>query len=412
MRIGILTFHKSYNYGAFMQCYSLVKKIESDFPNVDVEVIDYTTQSIIKNYDLSIYGYLIGDNFTKEFGPVVKMKKFISRFLELISGHSSISKMKVRNNHFKKAWSFLPLSKHEIVSDDYHKLSDKIKDEYDAVIVGSDAVWNWNVRGFPNAYFLNNVIGAKKLSYAASSYGQDYTAVTENQRTYLKEAWSKYSYIGVRDSPTENFLKSVNNNLQVSRNCDPTVLLDMDKIPVEMETIEKKLIKAGINPDRPIIGIMGSDWITKEVKSLFGSDYQIVSVYKPNRYADAFLYDLTPFEWAKVFSLFTITFTHFFHGTLLSLKNLTPTIPIEPTSNYSSKFDTKIIDLLKRTDLLDCHFTKDYLDENGWEHLKTKALDIINSPIKDKIKAAMDKEALSYVSFQKALMEIQINKYS
>ena len=41
MRIGILTFHRSINYGAFMQCYALSHELMSRYPEHQVEVIDF-----------------------------------------------------------------------------------------------------------------------------------------------------------------------------------------------------------------------------------------------------------------------------------------------------------------------------------------------------------------------------------
>ena len=50
--------------------------------------------------------------------------------------------------------------------------------EYDVIIVGSDAVWNWQIRRFPNPYFLGDGCNAIRMSYAASSFGQDYLKIT------------------------------------------------------------------------------------------------------------------------------------------------------------------------------------------------------------------------------------------
>ena len=41
MRIGILTFHKAINYGAYLQAFSLSNKLQEQFPNHEVEIIDY-----------------------------------------------------------------------------------------------------------------------------------------------------------------------------------------------------------------------------------------------------------------------------------------------------------------------------------------------------------------------------------
>ena len=41
MRIGILTFHKPVNYGAFLQAFSLSERLKKEFPEAQVEVVDY-----------------------------------------------------------------------------------------------------------------------------------------------------------------------------------------------------------------------------------------------------------------------------------------------------------------------------------------------------------------------------------
>ncbi len=69
MRIGILTFHRSINCGAVMQCYSLSKKLQQEFPDAVVEVIDYHMPKIAASYKVSLKQYLKGGNF------IIKLKK-------------------------------------------------------------------------------------------------------------------------------------------------------------------------------------------------------------------------------------------------------------------------------------------------------------------------------------------------
>ena len=40
MKIGILTFHQSVNNGAVMQAYSLSKRLKSEYPNDEIEIIN------------------------------------------------------------------------------------------------------------------------------------------------------------------------------------------------------------------------------------------------------------------------------------------------------------------------------------------------------------------------------------
>ena len=44
MNIGILTFHRAVNYGAFLQSYSLCKALNRE-SDIKAEVIDYSMQS-------------------------------------------------------------------------------------------------------------------------------------------------------------------------------------------------------------------------------------------------------------------------------------------------------------------------------------------------------------------------------
>ena len=57
IRVGILTFHKSINYGAFMQSYSLAKRLEKDFANCQIEIIDYMTRRMHDNYSKNKWIY-------------------------------------------------------------------------------------------------------------------------------------------------------------------------------------------------------------------------------------------------------------------------------------------------------------------------------------------------------------------
>lgn len=379
-KIAIIAYHKSYNYGAFIQCYSLAHKLQNDFPDHAVEVIDYMSLSALIIYQ----------------NQINSLSRWIRQPFAQI-------KLKKRNHIFDISQNYLPLSSYSLISDSYNILFDNIRNKYDIIISGSDMVWNWNARGFPNAYFLNSNLGAKKMSYAASSYGQDFTQVSTEQSLYLKEAWSDFVYLGVRDKATEEFIKSVNIKLQPVHNCDPAFLLDLKSLPVNMDSLKNKLIKAGVNFNKPLIGIMGNNELGKNIKKLFSKKFQIIAVYKPNNSADIFLNDLNPFEWARVFSFFTITITHFFHGTLLSLLNTTPTIIVEESSSYAKKFDTKIKDVLQRLDLMDLYFTKEELDSKGWSILEQSAHNLINNFPIDKIKSNMENEAKAYDDFKNAL---------
>lgn len=393
-KIGILTFHRSYNYGAFMQCYTLTNKIQSDFPDAIVEVIDYITCPALTGYEKEKSAY-----------P--------SRFTKMLDA---------RNKAIADAQDrYLSLSEYKLISDDYEELFKKIKDRYDVVIVGSDAVWNWNGKGFPNAYFLGGDLGAVKMSYAASAHLLDYKKMTSDQNIKLKEILADFSYIGVREDSAKDMIKCADSSLTVYRNCDPTVLLDIATVPVDMVQLKEKLQSKGVDFSKPIIGLMAGVPYGKMIKKYYKDKVQIVALYTPNKYADVYLYDLDPLEWSRVFSLFNVTVTHFFHGTMLSLRNLTPVIPIENTSEYNTAYITKIKYAMYNMGLDEFHVTwkskKSILhrglrkygvikDKKFWYAVCKKIDGIIENPPTEKIRLALEKEAETYNSFHKSLEKI------
>lgn len=334
MKIGILTFHRSYNYGAFMQCFSLSTRLKKELPNATIEVIDYSSGYAMKGYEDAINN----------------------------ADTKTAKKLILRNESFHKCQEQLPLSCKRIVSDNVDEITQYLNDHYDAVVVGSDAVWNWICRGFPNIYFLKDYKG-KKFSYAASAHGQIFHDISEDQKEYLKQSFEGFQYIGARDVTTEELVHFVCPKKTVYHNCDPTMFLNLHDVPCDMEELKRKMEARGVDFSRPLIGLMAGEGLGYELRKHYKKKCQIVALYEPNKYADVYLYDLSPFEWAHVFSLFKVTVTHFFHGTMLSLVNHTPVIPIEYSSAFSSIHKTKIQDLMERIGLSSWRFVIDTQNE-------------------------------------------------
>lgn len=395
-KIGILTFHRAYNYGAYMQCYSLCKKTQELFPDDIVEVIDYSSQKMIRFYDTSIKkdGSIISLN--NNVKDILKSYKQIGKKIVYLTKYKKRRFEALRNKEFDSAIKSLPLSNDSLISDDLEQATSFLSEKYDVIIVGSDAIWNDIQTSFPNIYYLCGVDTKEKFSYAASSHGMDYTKKTEQEIKYLREAMNDFFFIGVRDAATMSFLDTLNLDAKVSHTCDPTIFLDMEQLPVDLDMLRIKLIESGVDFGRPIIGLMCDEWLAKDIKKYFSKEFQLVSVYTYNPYADVCLPNLSPFEWSKVFSFFDVTITHFFHGTLLSLKNNTLTIPIERETPYSRKFDTKIKDVMTRLGLLDYYFTYNQLNATNWEEVlysiksnkKTRFSDKIENAIRSESKTA------------------------
>lgn len=393
MKIGILTFHRSINYGAFMQCFSLITRLKKDFSDCVFEVVDFTPERVINSYS-----NIINQAKTEE-----RRRQYTER-----------------SRAFQEVYPYLNLSPQRLETDNYYEIADYLNQHYDVVIVGSDAVWNWTTRGFPNVYFLNDYHGVK-FSYAASAHGLHYKNMTQEQRSYLQKAFNDFSYIGVRDVTTENMVRYVFPEKRIYHNCDPTAFLNLDNVPCDMSILRNKMEKHGVDFSKPLVGIMTGGTIGREIKKKYGNKIQIVAVCDYNPYADVYLYDLTPFEWAHVFSFFKLTLTCFFHGTMLSLKNGTPVIPIETLNSFSAVYTTKISDLLNRLELTEWREEINHLscnklqrvfyhfglktDKDLWERVFDRMNLFLKNDYSEIIFKKMNQEAKYYDSFHEALRE-------
>lgn len=409
MKIGVLTFHRAYNYGAFLQCYSLVTNIKRAFPDATVEVIDYMSENMSAYYKTDLLSLAWGRSTSN---TPLSLRMHLSRLkqfcLRVKSDSTYVSQLKARNECFEKALSRLPLSKESIVSDDYDKSISFLNSlGYDVIVVGSDAVWNDYQTNIPSIYYLDSKIDAKKLSYAASSFGMDFKVKSADELKEIGEKMKGFDFIGVRDCATEEYVSLAAPEKEFSHTCDPSVVLDLNDEVFDDKAVKQKLIAAGIDLNKPVYGIMGADWLGKIARDVIGEDAQLVAIYSANKYANCYIADLSPFEWAKIFSFFTMTFTHFFHGTLFSLRNGTPTMSIDWSNDYSKKYDTKIKDVLKRLGLSDYHFSKEFAEEN-LDKLREHYNKVMKNmqTEKERIGAAINVEKETFSRFCDALSNI------
>lgn len=411
-KIGIMTFHKAYNYGAFLQSYSLQKKVNSIARKSKTEIIDYCSQNMMDYYKTDIKSIVFGN----ERFSFSSIRKYLSNLKQLLINSKYdkkyIKHIRIRNNMFEDVYYRLNLSERRCISDEWEEIKNFLKQQnYDVIIVGSDAVWNDYQTCLPNPYYLDSEMSAYKLSYAASSYGMDYTVKSSKESELILKKVKDFRYIGVRDLATHNYMKKIGITSNIYHNCDPSIFLDLNEKEFDREKVKLKLQSRGVDFERPLYGIMGENWLGAIVREMLGEDAQIVSLYIPNKYSDMWLYDLNPFEWAVVFSFFTATFTHFFHGTIFSLKNLTLTFCVEWQGDYAQKYDTKIQDLLKRLDLTDLYFTKEQV-EKDYSILFEKMKENLGNQYeyKQRVKHAIENEekyAESFLNVLKDCLEVK-----
>ncbi len=196
MKIGILTFHESDNYGAVLQAYALATSLAKY--NVDSEFISFEKKSEMPS----------------------ETEKAVSPFLKKINQEKA-----KRSSHFDEFRSKYLSCSSPVPRDQALKLNQ----EYDLFLVGSDQVWNLRIPDADERFFLPFAEKEKRFSYAAS-FGEK--ELPEGVSEWCGKELSKFSMISVREEEGKELIQKLINR-DVSVCLDPTLLLE----PSEWDTL-------------------------------------------------------------------------------------------------------------------------------------------------------------------------------
>ena len=303
MNIGILTFHRAVNYGAFLQSYSLCKALNRE-SDIKAEVIDYSMQSAWNYYDVGAW------NLKKKIGSIMELaylKKQNAVFAESVNRNKGV------------------FSNDLLVSDNMEEFRSFVKSRYDAIVVGSDEVWkicSW--RRFPNPYFLIGDYGCRKISYAAS-FGKTIN-LTANDEKKMRDYLADFEVLSVRDRFAYDYLNRNKIGNHVMLSCDPSFLYDFKE---ELNNCSNPLRDGSIKIDKnkKTVIVMVDDKSAETIRKQLKGEYNLVSLYRKHKgYIN--VTDVDPFCWLKIISEADFVLTCFYHCMCFSICNNTPFIAI------------------------------------------------------------------------------------
>lgn len=198
-KIGILTFHKSINYGSVLQSWALSKVISKGFV---VEIIDYEPQ----NYEFLYANYRQWNSWNN-----------IKYNLKRMPLSSALNNQQQLFKKFRDKQ--LPLSRKKY---NYNNGCD-IKEEYKGIVVGSDQVWNIRAKDCDPIFFLPFNYSGNKVSYACSINDTDYTE--KNLPSNLASEICDFDFISIREESGKNKLEQfIAKQKKVYTLLDPTLL--------------------------------------------------------------------------------------------------------------------------------------------------------------------------------------------
>ncbi|MCR5837302.1 MAG: polysaccharide pyruvyl transferase family protein [Lachnospiraceae bacterium] len=335
MKVGVLTYHRSHNYGAYLQAYSLSHAINA-IEGFECELINYNLESEDEIYKKRKYKR-----------PIYYFEYF------------------KQDKMFERLQSEQLLSGDLILDNDYTGTLEKISKDYDVLVVGSDEIWRIATRGFPNIYWLPLNTKAKKMSYAASGR-MKIDNLSTDVRTKLGELYSDFDYIGVRDSLTKKMVEGVTDNIQAEINCDPAFLYDRFGRKSELKQKLRERLK--VEGDKKIVAVMyDRPNIITRLRKILGKDYCFVCIARPMWNADRNLTAVTPFEWVDIIGGADYLVSSYFHGMVFAINQNTPFSVIDRRANKSNCETSKLYDLLGRIDLLDKYYCASDMSEKDYE---------------------------------------------
>lgn len=334
MRICILSMQRVPNFGSLLQCYSLKKILTEMGHEVCFLDIEYR-----KHDDALMMGRKMDFSSESGRGGLIGKLHKIDRY--------AINRLRIKQADLAQNRLFHHFVECTLGVADPHS-------SYDLCIIGSDEVFNcasnapW---GFSSQLFGNVKNAAKVATYAASCGATTIDRVPEAVREVIRNAFKNVSAFSVRDTNTEQFVKSLTDQ-NVKRHLDPVVIGGFD------EEIESCQVTAKV-PDRYCIIYSYYNRINNpsEISAIKNfckkHELEIVTVGAPQMWIKNHLV-LTPFEALAVFKGAEFVVTDTFHGTIFSAKYAKNFITITRPSNVN-KLTSLIADLH-----LEKHYAKDY----------------------------------------------------
>lgn len=212
-KLGIVTFHCSYNFGSALQAFALCEYLRKQ--NYDTEIIDFRSRDFEK---YKLFKYKLYSKYPQALiTDILRLKRNFKRRRNYLN---------FWNNYFKMS------------SQKYTEKTSlkELNEIYDAFLCGSDQIWNPNcTNGVIGTYFLD-FADKLKIAYAPSIAEEN---IRDSDLKLMIDLIERLDYISVREESSipllEQFLsKPVYNVL------DPTLLLEKEDYESMLEKKEEK----------------------------------------------------------------------------------------------------------------------------------------------------------------------------
>jgi len=279
IKVGILTYHDGPNHGAFLQAWSTLRVLQQGGHN-----------SVILNYKNPRHQQMEGlTSILRQSNPLAVWEAF------------------------RKRQAFQRAHREFGMGPRLRTAAEIRAQELDAIVIGSDVVWNYGIFGYDPVFF-GRVDVPKKIAYAASfgavARGSDHPAA-------MRDDLASFDEISVRDENSKAIVAD-----QIGRDAavtvDPTLLYGFAE---ELHRVKPRGNRAAVvysyrHPQSAID--LFRNWARDHGTSVVCVGYP--PPFRSRRSYDRIDTSLGPFEWVRMMSDAGAVMTSTFHGVVFSLK--------------------------------------------------------------------------------------------
>lgn len=283
-RVGVLTFHRCYNYGSYWQARCLVEGLRG--MGHDAVLLDHHCAIVERAENRCLFQPVLPARTPRTDFPAYKRKA----------------------RAFDRAMADLPLSAR------FGLHTPGEAGRYDAIVVGSDEVWNFQHPwyGHKSTFFGDGLETDRLVAYAASFGNHD---AAQGMDDWWATRLGRFAAISVRDANSHALVEAA------LASPPPLVLDPCLQFP--------EAIAAAAEPSgAPYLLLYGHgfpDWLTAALarwRARTGT--RIVSIGYRNALADEQRIDAGPAEFAAAMAGASAVVTNFFHGCVFALVNGKP----------------------------------------------------------------------------------------
>ena len=360
MKIGLLSYHRNYNYGWNLQCYALMTVLKSMGHEVTlIDKMKFSNKSLLRRLK-SACTSILHLNRKKSYEDVqkergVKIAPFFDKYM-------------------------LPRTRCITNQKGYRKLP-----RFDALVVGSDQVWREKLVNPLADYFFNFIdYSGIMISYAAS-FGVDYAEYSDEEMKRCGKLIERFKAVSVREESGVKLIKDV-----YKWNCNPVVMPDPTLLlsRYDYEKISGESIGQTSGLFCYILDMTDDkEKAIEKISAIYSLQPKIISLNEEKAYPSVE-------EWLQSFHDAEFVFTDSFHGCVFSLIFRKPFIAYGNAKRGIARFIALLDSFGLRERLIESSSDMEHMDMLSIKNIDKGHLDALQSELRKKALDFLSKELI------------------